>query len=188
MTEMSKIEKALASFIDVSTKNTTEHERRFSSIELNLEQTSNNVDKVINRMDALIESNGEQKMNKSSLERIVSSFQRFAEATFSQLPNAAEFSLRRNVFQNLGESSTLWREACGKGYEDMLSPKELEALHRLFQQRHLLAHKEGFVDEEYLSNTDDRTYSVGQRLVLSETSVVSLANLVTELATQLKQL
>ena len=125
---------------------------------------------------------------ENSLDKLVSSFQRFAEATFSQLPNADQFAPRRNVFQNLGESSTLWREAFGKGYEDMLGPGEFQILYRYFQQRHLFTHKEGFVDQEYIERTDDRTYLVGQRLVLRETAVLSLANLVSELAKQLKQL
>src|SRR5262249_52175456 len=58
------------------------------------------------------------------LVKLVASFQRYAEATFHSLPAASSFTVRKNLFQNLGESSTLWRSATGKGYEDFLPPPE----------------------------------------------------------------
>lgn len=124
---------------------------------------------------------------EGSLGKLVSSFQRFAEATFARLPNAAQFTPRKNVFQNLGESNKLWLEASGKSYEDMLTLGELADLKRLFEQRHLLAHKEGIVDEDYINKTGDRTYSLGQRLVVREASVSRLIELVRKLAEQLRQ-
>lgn len=124
---------------------------------------------------------------ESSFCKLVSSFERFAEATFIGLSNAAQFTLRKNVFQNLGESSRLWNQAIGKGYNDMITRNELADLNRLFQQRHLLTHTEGIVDEEYITKTNDKIYSVGQRLIIRETSVRQLAGLIVKLASRLKQ-
>jgi len=137
--------------------------------------------------DADTAEDSARQIIESNFCKLVSSFERFAEATFALLPNAAQFNLRKNVFQNLGESSKLWYQATGKGYEDMLNPDELADLNRLFQQRHLLTHKEGIVDKEYINKTNDKTYSVGQRLITRETSVRQLADLIVKLAGQLKR-
>ncbi len=82
----------------------------------------------------------------------------------------------------------LWRQASGKGYEDMLPPEEFAALECHFQQRHLFAHRDGIVDDAYIAKTHDGTYSVRQRIVLREASVLSLADLVMRLAKQLNRL
>jgi hypothetical protein len=130
----------------------------------------------------------ERQIIESSFCKLVSSFERFAEATFMQLPNAAQFTLRKNLFQNLSESSKLWSHATGTSYEEMVTENELADLIRLFQQRHLLIHEEGVVDEEYIAKTGDSKYSVGQRLVIRETSVRRLVDLVAKLANRLKKL
>jgi hypothetical protein len=122
---------------------------------------------------------------ENGLVKLVASFQRYAEATFHSLPSAGTFRIRKNLFQNLGESSTLWRSATGKGYEDFLDPPDLDALKVFFQQRHLLAHREGIVDQEYIDKTQDMTYRVGQKLVIKDSAVDRLADLVERLASQL---
>lgn len=130
----------------------------------------------------------ERQIIENSFCRIISSFERFAEATFIRLPKVTEFTTRKNVFQNLSESSKLWHQATGRSYEEMLFKDELANLNRFFQQRHLITHKESIVDQEYLTKTNDSTYSVGQRLVIKEETVRQLADLVVKLANQLKKL
>lgn len=122
---------------------------------------------------------------ENGLVKLVASFQRYAEATFNSLPNASSFKVRKNLFQNLGESSTLWQSATGKGYDDFLNAPDLDALKIFFQQRHLLAHREGIVDQEYIDKTQDTTYRVGQKLVIKNGAVNRLADLVELLASQL---
>lgn len=125
---------------------------------------------------------------ENSLVKLVASFQRFAEATFQRLPSVATIKVRKNLFQNLGESTTVWRLATGKGYEDLLDSRELAALGHYFQQRHLLAHCEGLVDQDYINKTGDHTYKVGQKLIVREAAVTRLAELVELLATGLRTL
>jgi hypothetical protein len=119
--------------------------------------------------------------------KLVSSFQRFAEAQFDLLPHRSQFNPRRNVFQNLTESSDLWRSAISDGYEDMLTTSELSHLECFFQQRHLLAHKEGMVDQAYIDKSGDHRYAVGQRLVIRQDVVLNLADLVSKLAEELRR-
>jgi hypothetical protein len=127
-------------------------------------------------MRALIEGN---------LGALVTAFQRFAEAQYSGLPNPTE-QPRRNAFQNLAEGSRLWEAAGGSAYSAILDPQELAALHRLFQQRHLLAHREGLVDQDYLDRSGDLAYAVGQRLVIREQTVLRLADLLEKLVMGLR--
>ena len=118
--------------------------------------------------------------------KIVSSFQRFAEACFDALPNSSNFPRRRNLFQNLEESHQIWKDAIGRGYQDMLTPGQYDELNVYFQQRHLLAHQEGIVDQQYIDRAGDTRFAVGQRLVVTESSVLHLAELVTLLADEIR--
>lgn len=123
-----------------------------------------------------------RQLLENGLVKLVASFQRFAEAAFHALPNSSTFQVRKNLFQNLNESTTFWRNATGKGYEEFLDPPEMADLHLFFQQRHLLAHREDLVDQEYLDKSGDRSYTVGQKLVIKDASVLRLAELVEKLA------
>lgn len=122
--------------------------------------------------DADASENTIRLLTEAGLQNVVMAFQRFAEAHYQRQPDPIR--VRRNAFQNLSEGSQLWRTAFGKGFDDHLSTSELTELTRLFQQRHLLAHREGIVDADYISRSGDPTYREGQRLVIRE-SVVRMA-------------
>ena len=125
-------------------------------------------------------------MLEENMGKLVASFQRFAEATFETLPNAGDFTPRRNLFQNLAQSSDLWEQVIGLRYEALVTTNEWGQLQRYFQQRHILAHKDGIVDEEYRQKTGDRQYQSGQRLVIKESDVMRFTDLVEQLATKLR--
>ena len=131
--------------------------------------------------------NSIRQICENSLVKLISAFQRFAEARFGALPNASQFNPRQNVFQNLSKSSEIWCSAIGRGYDRMLSHSELHDLQRFFQQRHLLAHREGIVDQTYIDRSGDQRYSVGQRLVIRGDTVLRLADLVSKLANELRK-
>jgi len=63
----------------------------------------------------------------------------------------------------------------------MLAPNEWRELLMYFQQRHVLSHRDGFVDHEYIEKSGDSSYRVGQRLVVSEAQVLRMAELVEKL-------
>ena len=103
------------------------------------------------------------------LQNAVTAFQRYAEALYCQLVSAPK--PRRNVFQNVAEGSDLWYNATGKRYSNYLTSAEMSVLKRAFQQRHLLAHTQGIVDQDYIANSGDTSHQPGQRLVLREAAV-----------------
>ena len=117
---------------------------------------------------------------ENGLQQAVTAFQRFAEALYSRYPCAP--SARRNAFQNLREASDLWFAATAHGFADYMTGEELEAINRHFQRRHLVAHTQGIVDDDYLQRTGDKAYRVGQRVVISESSVRRCVALIQKLA------
>lgn len=119
---------------------------------------------------------------ENSLVKLVSAFQRFAEAQYEALIVPNKQPARRNVFQNLDDSTALWKAAVGWGYEDLLTPDNLRDLKRYFQQRHLLSHSDGLVDQLYLDRSGDTSYQLGQRLVIRADVVEQLAGFVAGLA------
>jgi hypothetical protein len=122
---------------------------------------------------------------ENGLVKLVSSFERYAEASFMALPNASQFEVRQNLFQNLQESDRIWRSATTRGYTDTLSKPEWQSLERFFQQRHVLVHCDGIVDKRYVDKTGEVGIEPGQRLVVREASVLQLAGIVYRLAASL---
>ena len=70
----------------------------------------------------------------------------------------------------------------GKHYVDYLTPAEVSTLTRLFQQRHLLAHTGGIVDQDYIARSGDTSYAIGQRIVVRDSAVRELLNVLRKLA------
>lgn len=122
-----------------------------------------------------------QTLLEGTLGNLVTAFQYFAEAMYSRLPTPA-VKPRRNAFQSLTEGSQLWERAGGATYSTLLDAADMADLVRLFQQRHLLQHREGIVDQEYIARSGDTTHAIGQRLIVREQSVRRLADLVGKLA------
>lgn len=118
------------------------------------------------------------------LQNTVTAFQRCIEALFASLPSSP--ISRRNAFQNLAEGNRLWRAATERCYSDHLSREELERLTRIFQQRHLLAHTQGLVDEDYLRRSGDTHYRPGQRIVVKPEMVHEAVDLVERLVSGLQ--
>lgn len=107
-------------------------------------------------------------ITENSLQNAVTAFQRCAEALYSKYPGS---KARRNAFQNLSDGDALWKAAKGRPYADYLSQVALETLRLAFQQRHLLAHTQGIIDEDYISKSGDDRYKVGQRIVVRPEAV-----------------
>lgn len=121
---------------------------------------------------------------ESGLLNAVTAFQRYGEALYLRKFGAP--TLRRNAFQSLNAASDFWRQAYGRDFEHYLGANKIAALNRYFQQRHLLAHKEGLVDADYIQRSCDTSYTVGQRIVVKEDGVRQCLALVEELARSLE--
>lgn len=116
---------------------------------------------------------------EGGLQNAVTSFQRYAETLYAKCPSAPR--PRRNAFQNLSEGSMVWHGVSGKHYADYLTVDEVATLTKLFQQRHLLAHTGGIVDQHYIQRSGDTSYAVGQRVVVKDKSVRELLSVLQKL-------
>lgn len=120
-----------------------------------------------------------QSLIESSVSDLVVALQRLCECIYPTLENAQP--LKKNVFQRLGDSNNLWKDICGKDYTDWLTKEEYSILLRCFQQRHILQHKDGIIDSEYISKSGDNRYTVGQRIVIKESDVTAYATIIKKL-------
>ena len=143
---------------------------------------------LTDRADENVAEDSIRHICENGLVKIVSSFERYAEACFHKLSNGSSFKLRRNQFQHLAESDDLWRQATSTGYSDILDSVRYQLLNRYFQQRHLLAHCEGIVDQQYIDRANDHRFDVGQRLLVTEESTSELAVIVEDLSNALATL
>jgi hypothetical protein len=121
---------------------------------------------------------------EDALVRLWSAFQRFAEAVYETHPEYER--PKRNAFQNLEASDRLWRQAIQRTYHDMLTSDEHRDLIKLVQQRHLRAHRDGLIDQEYIDKSGDHAYKIGQRLVVKPAAVIRLADIVLKLSIELR--
>lgn len=118
--------------------------------------------------------------------RVVGAFERYTETLFDDLPDAAAFSKKGNVFQRIFDASQLWKSASGKGYTDFILPDEVAELARFVQQRHVLGHNQGIVDQKYIDKSEDKRFRPGQRLVVRTGHVERLTDLVNTLGAHLR--
>ncbi len=121
---------------------------------------------------------------EKAVQDTVMSFQRLNEQLYERQSGK---TARRNAFQNLDAGSDLWKAAIGHAYVDLVGLAKLDQLRIFFQQRHLLAHQQGIVDQDYIDRSGDKTYAKGQRLLIRDSAVREFADLIEELSYELTQ-
>lgn len=67
----------------------------------------------------------------------------------------------------------------------MLTPQDWEKACRVFQKRHLLAHKMGVVDEDYIKKTNDPQAILGRKINVSRDEVTAIISLIEVLGRRL---
>jgi hypothetical protein len=72
----------------------------------------------------------------------------------------------RGVFQRLDDVDALFSEHTGVSVSTQVSKDVWSRLQVVFQQRHVLVHKQGIVDDQYVERVPHTRQRVGQRLVL----------------------
>ena len=120
---------------------------------------------------------------EGSLQILVAAFQRYLDRLYEDHTGNIP---PKNAFQRLTQGSELWKAETGQTYENLIGTTELARLTRYFQQRHLLAHRQGVVDAEYIRKGGDTSYQIGQRLVVKDNDVQDAANLVEKLSKAIK--
>ena len=153
------------------------------------EETLNNIEKrlkflpnikslLIQLMDKDFAENTNRDMTENCLKDVVSAFQMLASEIYVKLNGKLD---GLNDFQNLSKGSKLFEKECGYGYEKWLSEDEIKELNIFFHKRHLIVHKNGIINNNYITKSGDATYNVGQRLVIKEQDVLRLISIVKKL-------
>lgn len=120
------------------------------------------------------------------LGRLVGAFERLAEVLTESVPLAKRASKQGNVFQRIDDASRWWTDSVGSGYDSWLDSAEINRLRVLYQRRHLLVHRQGIVDDAYLTRSGDSNYQLSQRIVVRPDDVSDLAGLLEKLAVGLR--
>ncbi len=123
-----------------------------------------------------------RSLRESCLTDGIAAFQKYCEGLYEPFGSAP-----MNSFQRIDDGNDLWRRALGAGYYDWLSSPEARDLMILYQKRHLLAHQEGIVDERYLQKSEDTTYKLSQRIVISRADIDVLLKLLEKLSIALSE-
>jgi len=88
-------------------------------------------------------------------------------------------------FQNLAAARRKVQNLLGFDFADTLRPDEWDAACRAFQKRHLLAHKMGVIDDDYIQKANDSGAILGRRVALSHAEVEGSISIVEALGRRL---
>lgn len=117
-----------------------------------------------------------QHLIENALEDCVSAFDGFGRETCRVFATKAAKPEKASEtrFQNIAAARDRVREQFGVDFATTSTPEDWKHILRAFQIRHLLAHKMGVVDEEYLSATGDSASMLGRKVSIAATDVGAL--------------
>ena len=81
-------------------------------------------------------------------------------------------------FQSIAGARRKVQDTFAFDFADGLRPDEWEFACRAFQKRHLLAHKMGVIDDEYVQKVNDPGAVVGRRITLTKAEVETCIGIV----------
>lgn len=112
----------------------------------------------------------------NSLEDCVSAFDGFGRETCRVFSTkATDKTKAENLsFQNIERARQRVRELFGVDFGQNMDPQQWILVARCFQKRHLLAHKMGVVDQEYISATNDPAAMVGRKVEIRSAEIRGL--------------
>ena len=117
-----------------------------------------------------------QHLIENVLEDCVSAFDGFARETCRVFASKAvkPDKAAEIRFQNIAAARARVREQFGVDFAGTTNPLDWGHVLRAFQKRHLLAHKMGVIDEDYLSATGDSPSLLGRKISIAASEVRDL--------------
>ena len=92
---------------------------------------------------------------------------------------------RKLSFQNLDGAKQNIQELFGLDISSHLSNDEWIDARKDFQKRHLLSHKMGIIDEDYVKKTADKDAVIGRKIAVTSDEVCNLVMILSKLATSM---
>ena len=118
------------------------------------------------------------RLVENALENCVSTFDGFGRELCRVYVHHASNLVKANKirFQNCDEARLSVKKAFGIDLAQSCGEEVWRQVVRLFQKRHVIAHKMGVVDQEYVDRTGDTNAIVGRKIVLRVFEVQQLAD------------
>jgi hypothetical protein len=122
-----------------------------------------------------------------ALENLVSAFDGFGrEVCKVASPKAAKPTEACDIrFQNLIGAQNRIQKLFSLDLSSFASPDDWNFVCQSFQKRHLLAHRLGVVDADYIQATKDNSAVVGRKILIAPSDVKRLGNLLAQIGVQL---
>lgn len=122
---------------------------------------------------ATVDADIKRNLVENALEDCVSAFDGWGRAVIEAFAaKAADPSKASKVsFQNIKRAHDALKIHFAFDADAVLGTGKVEALHRAFQKRHLLAHRMGVVDDDYLRQTGDTNAGEGRRITIASSEV-----------------
>lgn len=116
---------------------------------------------------------------QDALENAVSAFDGFGRATSLAFADKSseENQAKEISFQNIFSARKRIKALFGIDFASSINATEWETITRCFQKRHLLAHKMGVIDEEYIEKAKDTTAQLGRKITVSQNEVIEVLRL-----------
>ena len=144
---------------------------------------------IVRKMVDLAESNEgdlRERLIENALEDCVSAFDAFGRELCRVHANRTSnpASMNRMRFQNFVHARS-GLQGVGVEMTAAITPDAWEQALALFQKRHLIAHKLGVADQEYVDRSGDRDAVAGRKIRVSTNEVMELSNTLWTLAESL---
>lgn len=163
-----------------------------NSVEKVFESSITRIETMLNSQDFILKKLTEQvgideasKMCRSMLEstlgEIVSAFQKFAKENLINNSSLDTSKIKVNDFQIVEKGSNLYNKHLNKPYNKFITEDELKFMNIMFQRRHILEHNEGIIDEKYKEKSFDKSYIVGQRVIVKKEDIFKLLEIIKKL-------
>ena len=149
-------------------------------LDRNLEIVGKMLEMAADQEDSLVA----ERFCENALEDCVSAFDGFGRelcrvnASKARSPAQA----KKLSFQSLESANRVLRDLFGVGLSAVVEPEEWRATVTSFQKRHLVAHRLGVVDQDYIRKTGDTRAAEGRKIVIDAGEVERLAGVVGKLA------
>ncbi|MBN4056937.1 hypothetical protein JYU19_01360 [bacterium AH-315-J21] len=143
------------------------------------------IDKMLN-LASSTEKAVADKLIENCLEDCVSAFDGFGRQLCEvHVQKLADLSgMKRLSFQNIQSASRFVIKHFGVDISTLLKAEEWAFLVRVFQKRHLVAHKMAIVDEEYITKSNDPTATIGRKITINEAEVRLMVEYIRNLASE----
>jgi hypothetical protein len=145
-----------------------------------------NLDLVRKQLSLAAQQNQElaRHLIENGLEDCVSAFDGFARESCriraARSSNPEECG--KLSFQNLPRAAKRVQALFGVAFEEAVSGADWKAGHLAFMKRHLLAHRSGVVDQQYVDETGESPMLLGRRLAIEAEDVKDLTRVVYRMA------